>query len=40
MLDEDDEVYPFYEEKVEEFEKKGKYYYAEEDDVYGVHQDE
>ena len=40
MLDEDDEVYPFYEEQVEEFEKKGKYYYAEEDDVYGVHQDE
>ena len=40
MLDEDDEVYPFYEEQVEEFEKKGKYYYAEEDDVYGVNQDE
>ena len=40
MLDEDDEAYPFYEEQVEEFEKKGKYYYAEEDDVYGVHQDE
>ena len=40
MLSEDDEVYPFYEEKVEEFEKKGKYYYAEEDDVYGVNQDE
>ena len=40
MLDEDDEVYPFYEEQIEEFQEKGKYYYAEEDDVYGVHQDE
>ena len=40
VLDEDDEVYPFYEEQIEEFEKKGKYYYAEDDDVYGVHQEE
>ena len=40
VLDEDDEVYPFYEEQVEEFEEKGKYYYAEDDDVYGVHQEE
>ena len=40
ILDEDDEVYPFYEEQVEEFEEKGKYYYAEDDDVYGVHQEE
>ena len=40
ILDEDDEVYPFYEEQIEEFEKKGKYYYAEDDDVYGVHQEE
>ena len=40
MLSEDDEVYPFYEEQIEEFEKKGKYYYAEDDDVYGVHQEE
>ena len=40
ILDEDDEVYPFYEEQVEEFKEKGKYYYAEDDDVYGVHQEE
>ena len=40
ILDEDHEVYPFYEEQVEEFEEKGKYYYAAEDDVYGVHQEE
>ena len=40
MLDEDDEVYPFYKEQVEEFEEKGKYYYDEDDDVYGVHQEE
>ena len=40
ILDEDDEVYPFYKEQVEEFENKGKYYYAEDDDVYGVHQEE
>ena len=40
ILDEDDEVYPFYEEQVEEFEEKGKYYYDEDDDVYGVHQEE
>ena len=40
ILDEDDEVYPFYEEQVEEFKEKGKYYYAEEDDVYGEHQEE
>ena len=40
ILDEDDEVYPFYEEQVEEFENKGKYYYAADDDVYGVHQEE
>lgn len=40
MLNEDENIYPFYEDQVEEFEKKGKYYYAEEDDVYGVHQDE
>ena len=40
ILDEDDEVYPFYKEQVEEFEEKGKYYYAEDDDVYGVHQEE
>ena len=40
ILDEDDEVYPFYKEQVEEFEEKGKYYYDEDDDVYGVHQEE
>ena len=40
ILDEDDEVYPFYEEQIEEFQEKGKYYYAEDDDVYGVHQEE
>ena len=40
ILDEDHEVYPFYEAQVEEFEEKGKYYYAAEDDVYGVHQEE
>ena len=40
ILDEDDEVYPFYEEQVEEFKEKGKYYYAEDDDVYGIHQEE
>ena len=40
MLSEDENIYPFYEDQVEEFEKKGKYYYAEDDDVYGVHQEE
>ena len=40
MLNEDENIYPFYEDQVEEFEKKGKYYYAEDDDVYGVHQEE
>ena len=40
ILDEDENVYPFYKEQVEEFEEKGKYYYAAEDDVYGVHQEE
>ena len=40
ILDEDENVYPFYKEQVEEFEEKGKYYYAEDDDVYGVHQEE
>ena len=40
ILDEDENVYPFYKEQVEEFENKGKYYYAEDDDVYGVHQEE
>ena len=40
ILDEDHEVYPFYEAQVEEFEEKGKYYYAEDDDVYGIHQEE
>ena len=40
ILDEDENVYPFYKEQVEEFEEKGKYYYAEDDDVYGIHQEE
>ena len=40
ILDEDENVYPFYKEQVEEFEEKGKYYYDEDDDVYGVHQEE
>ena len=40
ILDEDHEVYPFYEAQVKEFDEKGKYYYAEDDDVYGVHQEE
>ena len=40
MLNEDENIYPFYEDQVEEFEKRGKYYYAEDDDVYGVHQEE
>ena len=40
ILDEDENVYPFYKEQVEEFEEKGKYYYVEDDDVYGVHQEE
>ena len=40
ILDEDHEVYPFYEAQVKEFEEKGKYYYDEDDDVYGVHQEE
>ena len=40
MLSEDENIYPFYEKQIEEFEKKGKYYYAEDDDVYGVHQEE
>ena len=40
ILGEDREVYPFYEDQVEEFENKGKYYYAADDDVYGVHQEE
>ena len=30
----------FSQEQVEEFEEKGKYYYDEDDDVYGVHQEE
>ena len=40
MLSEDENIYPFYEEQIEEFQEKGKYYYAEDDDVYGVHQEE
>ena len=40
MLNEDENIYPFYEDQVEEFEKRGKYYYAEDDDVYGIHQEE
>ena len=40
ILGEDREVYPFYEDQVEEFENKGKYYYDADDDVYGVHQEE
>ena len=31
ILDEDHEVYPFYEAQVEEFEEKGKYYYDEDE---------
>ena len=40
ILDEDYVVFSFFEAQVEEFEEKGKYYYDEDDDVYGVHQEE